>query len=88
MADVVARETPTDKLFNDDVLSLRQIIDHAGAAYKAFATENVWVGVGQPFSLPRTGNALKAFTRGKRISVISRPLFKPLLTWSTLPDGK
>ncbi|MEZ2311777.1 phospholipase D-like domain-containing protein [Paraburkholderia sp. RCC_158] len=65
MADVVARETPTDKLFNDDILSLRQIIDHAGAAYKAFATENVWVGAGQPFSLPRTGNALKAFTTGK-----------------------
>ncbi|CAE6777675.1 phospholipase D-like domain-containing protein [Paraburkholderia haematera] len=65
MADVVARENPTGKLFDDDILSLKQIVDHAGTPYKAFATENVWVGVGQPFSQPRTGNALKAFTTGK-----------------------
>jgi phospholipase D1/2 len=65
MAEVTARATPTGKLFDEDSLSLRQIVDNLGAACKAYAAQNVWVGGAYPFSMPRTGNAVTAFTTGR-----------------------
>jgi phospholipase D1/2 len=64
MSDVMAKIPPTGDLFDFMVPSLRQIVDKAGEAYKAYGTENIWPLAGQPFSVPRWGNRVTPFTTG------------------------
>ncbi|OWJ57685.1 phospholipase D-like domain-containing protein [Paraburkholderia caledonica] len=65
MSEVMAREEPTGKLFDGNDLTINQIVDKLGEAYKAFATENVWVGGDQVFTRQRYGNTVTPFTTGE-----------------------
>ncbi|SAK57938.1 phospholipase D/transphosphatidylase [Caballeronia catudaia] len=63
---VNAKENPTGNLFDHEVPTIRQLVDSASNAYKAYATENVWVLNGpQQFALPRYGNKVTPFTSGE-----------------------
>ncbi len=64
MSDVIAKVPPSGDLFDFMVPSLRQIVDKAGAAYKAYGTENLWQLADQPFSIPRWGNTVTPLTTG------------------------
>ncbi|AQH02155.1 hypothetical protein A9R05_24435 [Burkholderia sp. KK1] len=64
--DVIAQATPDGNLFAYEVPTIRQLVDAAGQAYKACATENVWVLNGQQqFAMPRYGNKVTPFTAGE-----------------------
>ncbi|SAK82948.1 phospholipase D/transphosphatidylase [Caballeronia catudaia] len=66
MNDVIAQAIPEGNLFDYEVPTIRQLVDSAGKAYKAFATENVWVLNGQQqFAFPRYGNKVVPFTSGE-----------------------
>ncbi len=45
--------------------TIKQIVTKDGDAFKASATENIWVGYDKVFSHPSDGNKVKAFTTGK-----------------------
>ncbi len=64
--EAVSQGGDTGALYDvHSIKTLRQIVNEAGKALQANATDNRWVLSDQSFAWPRTGNTVKPFTTGK-----------------------